>query len=307
MIRTPLDLRHLQTLIALREAGNVSRAAGWLHMTQSALSHQIKVVEDHYGLPLFVRKSTPLTFTPAGKRLLMLADQLVPALADADRDLQRLAQGTHGTLRIVVECHTCFEWLMPAMDAFRERWPEIELDIVAGFQADPIGLLHQDRADVAIMSTYDDSETVDYHPLIRFQMVALLANEHPLVAKPYLEAEDFRDQTIISYPVPEDMIDLFRQVLLPAGIRPPRRTTELTVAILQLVASRRGIAALPLWAVTGYLERRYVTARPITKNGLKASMWAATLPAVTDSPYISEFVSLIRELSVTTLPEIELL
>lgn len=307
MIRTPLELRHLQALKALKEAGNVSKAANWLHLTQSALSHQIKTLEDHYGQAFFVRKSSPLVFTPAGKRLLALADEVVPALGNADRDLRRLSMGTHGTLRIVLECHTCFEWLMPTMDAFRERWPEVEMDIVSGFQADPIGLLHQDRADIAIMLTYDDTEQVDYHPLFRFQLVAILANEHPLTAKPFLEAEDFRSETIISYPVPEEMISLFRDVLVPAGIHPPRRTTELTLTILQLVASRRGVAALPLWGVSDYLEKRYVTARPITSKGLSASLWAATLPAVTSRPYITEFVSLIRERSVATLPEVELM
>ena len=60
MQRTPIELRHLQTLLALRDTGSVSRAALWLHLTQSALSHQIKALEDFYGLPLFVRKSSPL-------------------------------------------------------------------------------------------------------------------------------------------------------------------------------------------------------------------------------------------------------
>jgi LysR family transcriptional regulator for metE and metH len=103
------------------------------------------------------------------------------------------------------------------------------------------------------------------------------------------------------------MLDIVRQVLRPAGIEPTRRTTELTVAILQLVASRRGLAALPLWAVSGYLERRYVSARPITPQGLTAELWAATLPAITTRPYIGEFVSLMRETSLLTLAEIELL
>ncbi|ANC43507.1 LysR family transcriptional regulator [Pandoraea pnomenusa] len=307
MQRTPIELRHLQTLLALRDTGSVSRAALWLHLTQSALSHQIKALEDFYGLPLFVRKSSPLVFTPAGKRLLALAEEVVPAVDEAGRDLTRLAQGTQGTLRIAVECHTCFDWLMPAMDAFRVRWPEVELDIVSGFHADPIGLLHQDRADLAIISEHEEGEAVDFHPLFRFQMMALMANDHPLAAKPCLVAEDFRDETLITYPVPDDMLDIVRQVLRPAGIEPTRRTTELTVAILQLVASRRGLAALPLWAVTGYLERRYVSARPITPDGLTAELWAATLPSVTTRPYIGEFVSLMRETSLLTLPEIELL
>ncbi|AKJ68779.1 transcriptional activator MetR [Pandoraea thiooxydans] len=307
MTRTPIELRHLQTLLALRDTGNVSRAAQWLHLTQSALSHQIKALEDFYGLPLFVRKSAPPSFTPAGKRLLELAEQVVPAVEAAGRDLVRLAQGTRGTLRIAVECHTCFDWLMPAMDVFRAHWPEIELDIVSGFHADPIGLLHQDRADLAIVSEYDPDEAVDHHPLFRFQMVALLANDHPLCAKPFLDAEDFRAETLITYPVPDDMLDLMRQVLIPAGIEPARRTTELTVAILQLVASCRGLAALPLWAVSGYLERRYVTARPITRAGLTGKLYAATLPALSGKPYITEFVAVMRETSLMNFPEIELL
>ena len=308
MIRTPLELRHLQTLLALRDAGSVSRAAQWLHLTQSALSHQLKALETHYGTPLFARKSAPLAFTPVGKRLLMLAEQVAPAVDDAERDIARLAAGTGGTLRIAVECHTCFDWLMPAMDAFRQRWPEIELDIVSGFHADPVGLLHQDRADLAIVAAVDDGEeAVTAHPLFRFQIVGLMANDHPLTAKALLQADDFRDETLITYPVPDDMLDVVRQVLRPAGIEPRRRTSELTVAILQLVASRRGVAALPLWAVAAYLDRRYVSARPIGAPPLAGELYAATLEAVARRPYVTEFVSIMRTTSLVNLPEIELL
>ena len=157
MIRSPLELRHLQTLVALRDTGNLSRAAQYLCVTQSALSHQLKALEDHFGLPLFLRKSTPLAFTPAGKRLLALAEAMVPAVEEAERDVARLADGSGGSLRIAVECHTCFDWLMPAMDAFRRHWREVELDIVSGFHADPIGLLHTDRADLAIVAEADSA------------------------------------------------------------------------------------------------------------------------------------------------------
>ena len=253
MKSTFLELRHLKTLLALKETGSVSLAAKRVYLTQSALSHQIKLLEDQYGLPLFERKTQPLHFTAAGERLIKLAEEILPKVIEAERDLSRVKQGEAGELRIAVECHTCFDWLMPAMDAFRTRWPEVELDIVSGFHADPVGLLHQGRADVAIVSEVDADEAgVDYHALFGFEIRALLANTHPLVTKPHLVAQDFADQTIITYPVPDEMLDLIRQVLEPAGVRPPRRTTELTVAMLQLVASGRGVAALPLWAVQGY-------------------------------------------------------
>lgn len=71
------------------------------------------------------------------------------------------------------------------------------------------------------------------------------------------EAEDFANETLITYPVPDDMLDLLRKILLPKGIIPIRRTSELTIAIVQLVASKRGIAALPYWAVMPYVEKIY--------------------------------------------------
>ena len=308
MNQSILEVRHLRTLVALRDSGSLVRAAQLLNLTQSALSHQIKLLEDRYGQPLFERKSVPPQFTAVGERLLALADAVLPQVEGAERDIARLVLGQGGQMRIAVECHTCFDWLMPAMDAFRTRWPEVELDIVSGFHADPVGLLHQGRADVAIVSEVDGDEAgVDYHALFGFEIRALLANTHPLVAKPHLVAQDFADQTIITYPVPDEMLDLIRQVLEPAGVRPPRRTTELTVAMLQLVASGRGVAALPLWAVQSYLDRGYVTARPIGDKGLRGELHAACLPGLSAKPYLQDFVQVTRETSFVTLKGVELL
>jgi LysR family transcriptional regulator, regulator for metE and metH len=307
-MRSPLELRHLKTLIALREAGNLSRAAQLLNLTQSALSYQLKALEDHYGATLFERKSSPVSFAVTGERLLRLADAVLPLLDDAERDVSRLVSGAAGTLRIAVECHTCFDWLMPAMDAFRSRWPEVELDIVSGFQADPVGLLHQSRAELAVVSDAEaDEADVVFHPLFSFDIVALLPHGHALLRKAWLAAADFADQTLITYPVPDDMLDLVRRVLQPAGITPPRRTSELTVAMLQLVASGRGLAALPLWAVKSYLDRGYVAQRPIGEQGLTGRLYAATPQRLSDRPYLSDFVRTMRDTSLLTLPGVTLL
>lgn len=307
-MQTPLELRHLRTLVALREAGNLSRAAQLLNLTQSALSHQLKGLEEHYGAELFARKSNPLVFGVVGQRLLKLADAVLPQVDEADRDVRRLVDGSAGQLRIAVECHTCFDWLMPAMDAFRERWPEAELDIVSGFQADPVGLLHQDRAELAIVSDVDEEETgVVVHPLFSFEIVALLPKGHVLLGKPWLEAADFAGHTLITYPVPDEMLDLVRRVLQPAGVAPPRRTSELTVAMLQLVASGRGIAALPLWAVENYLARGYVARQRIGEAGLTGRLYAVSTPNLAAKPFLADFVKLMRETSLLNLAAVSLL
>lgn len=307
MQQSILEIRHLRTLIALRDAGSLLRAAQLLNLTQSALSHQVKRLEDRYGAALFERKSVPPQFSATGLRLLALADAVLPQLEEAERDVTRLALGRAGQLRIAVECHTCFDWLMPAMDAFRVRWPEVELDIVSGFHPDPIALVLQNRADVAIVSEADAAESVDFHPLFRFEIVALLANNHPLVAKSCLNAKDFANETLITYPVPDEMLDLVRQVLEPAGIKPARRTTELTIAMLQLVASGRGVAALPLWAVQSYLERGYVSARPVGEKGLTGHLYLACTSLASGHPWLADFVAITRESSFLSLSGIALL
>src|SRR5574338_616864 len=143
-----IELRHLRSLAAIAESGKLAHAAGRVHLTQSALSHQVRALEAHYGVALFQRTSAGLRFTAAGQRLLALAREMLALVADAERDLERLRDDTRGELRIALECHTCFDWLMPVTDAFRRRWPEVEIDLIAGFHSDPVALLRGAKADL---------------------------------------------------------------------------------------------------------------------------------------------------------------
>ncbi|HGN6853198.1 TPA: LysR family transcriptional regulator [Neisseria gonorrhoeae] len=297
-----IELRHLKTLLALEETGSVSLAAKRVFLTQSALSHQIRMLENHYGTPLFERKSTPLRFTPVGERLLRLAHELIPQVAVAERDLARITEGEAGELRIAVECHTCFDWLMPAVGEFHPMWPQVELDIVSGFQADPVGLLLQHRADLAIVSEAEKQSSISFHPLFAYEMVGICAPDHPLAAKNVWTAEDFIGETLITYPVPDEMLDLPKKILIPKNINPPRRHNELTITIIQLVASRRGIAALPYWTVMPYLEKGYVVHRQITADGLQSKLYAAIRTEDTDKSYLNNFCQIIRERGFADLP-----
>lgn len=302
-----LELRHLKTLMALKETGSVSLAAKRIYLTQSALSHQIKLLEEQYGLTLFERKTQPLHFTAAGERLIQLASDILPKVIEAELDLVRVKEGDAGQLRIAVECHTCFDWLMPAMDSFRKNWPLVELDIVSGFHTDAIGLLLAHRADWAIVSEVEETSGIVHLPLFGYEMVGICSKDHRLANKAVWQAEDFMDQTLIAYPVPDDMLDLLRKVLQPKGINPPRRTSELTIAIIQLVASKRGIAALPYWAVLPYLERGYVVARQITENRLQSELYAAVREHDVDTAFMQDFYHTVKSQSFSTLPGLSIL
>lgn len=300
-----LEIRHLRTLSALRSAGSLVRAAQLLNLTQSALSHQIKLLEDRYGGPLFERKSVPIGFTATGARLLKLADLLLPEIETAEREVARLMQGDSGQLRVALECHTCFDWLMPVMDEFRKRWPEVEIDLVSGFHSEPADLLRSGEADLVIGSPYGPEFAT--FPLFRFEILTVMAQKHRLAAQRRLHAADFEGETLITYPVPEERIDLIREVLKPAGVHFQRRTAELTVAVLQLVASRRGIAALPNWAIKNYVDYDYVIARPVGDHGLWSDLFVSVPEAQKHRAYVLDFVNVIREQCASALDGIKLL
>ncbi|MES2128627.1 MAG: LysR family transcriptional regulator [Pseudomonadota bacterium] len=300
-----LELRHMRTLTALRSAGSLVRAAQLLNLTQSALSHQIKLMEDRYGSPLFERKSLPIEFTAVGSRLLVLADLVLPNVELAERDIARLSQGDSGQLRVALECHTCFDWLMPVMDVFRQRWPEVEIDLVSGFHSSPIELLRAKEADLVIGSSCAPEFPV--FPLFRFEILVVLAQKHRLAGHRRLAAADFEGETIITYPVPPERIDLLREVLDPAHIHYERRTAELTVAILQLVASRRGVAALPNWAIKNYVDYDYVLAKAIGEQGLWSDLFVSVPPGLEQKAYVADFVSVVREQCSRTLDGVVLL
>jgi len=293
-----LEVRHLKTLHCLRETGSVVETAQRLHLSQSALSYQFKELEDRLGLTLFVRKSKPLRFTSAGLRLLQLADELLPALRSAERDLARLAGGTAGRLHMAIECHSCFQWLMPCIDQFRDAWPEVEIDLASGFSFAPLPALSRGDLDLVVTSDPLDLPGITYVPLFSYEALLAVANEHPLAHKPHITPQDLASETLITYPIERDRLDIFTRFLEPAGVEPAEvRTAELTLMMMQLVASGRGVCSLPNWALLEYSARGYVSAKKLGAKGLFATLYAALRSDMLDAPFMRDFLLTAKDVS----------
>lgn len=302
-----LELRHLRTLLAIRDTGSIAMAAKRLHLTQSALSHQLKALENLLGSPAVTRhKRRELRFTAAGQRLLQLADDIMPRIEAAERDIHDLASGNSGRLHISIECHSCFDWLLPAMDTYREQWPQIELDLSLAYSLDPLPALLDGVIDMVITSDPTSHAGVSYSPLFRYQSVLVMASDHRLHDHEFIEAEDLRGETLLTYPVARQRLDVFRHFLEPAGVEVGSvRTAELTSMIVQLVASRRGIAVLPAWAIDKYLRSDYVTTRPLGRDGMWGTLYTAVRREQTSLPYIQSFIDLARNLTHEQLDGIQ--
>ena len=290
-----IEFRHLRTVKAIHECGGLVRAAEKLHITQSALSHQIKGLEDQAGVELFIRRSKPMKLSPAGMKLLKLAEKILPEIDALQEDFAGLRAGKTGRLHIAIECHACFEWLFPVLEGFRKAFPDIDVDIRPGLSFDALPALLREEVDLVVSSDPEDLPGVDFTPLFDYEPVFVASSAHPLAKKAYVEAEDFKGETLIAYPIDRTRMDAFTELLIPAGIEPKAiRPVELTAVILLLVASNRGVAVLPDWVVREVRYNSDYVTRPLGKGGKTRRLYAATRNDDTTKPFMSHVIKLAR-------------
>ncbi|MHA7887844.1 LysR substrate-binding domain-containing protein [Roseicyclus sp.] len=290
-----LEFRHLRTIKAIHEEGGLARAADRLHITQSALSHQIKGLEDQAGLELFVRRSKPMKLSPAGMKLLRLAEEVLPRISALEDEFDSLRKGRTGRLHIAIECHACFDWLLPVLEAFRVSWPDIDVDIRPGLQFEALPALLREEVDFVVSSDPETLSGVDFTPLFDYEPVFVCAADHPLAAKPFIEAEDFADQALITYPVDRSRLDVFSQLLFAAGVEPKSiRQVELSAVILLLVASGRGVSVLPDWVVRDTGKHPSLVTRRLTETGITRRLYGATRADDTGKPFMAQMLRLCR-------------
>ncbi|MEM6310746.1 MAG: LysR family transcriptional regulator [Pseudomonadota bacterium] len=291
-----LEFRHLRSIKMIHEAGGLARAAELLNVTQSALSHQIKGLEDQAGVELFVRRSKPLRLSAAGKRLLRLAEQVLPQVEALQAEFEGLRSGVAGRMHIAIECHACFEWLFPVLELFRKNWPDVDVDIRPGLAFDALPALMKEEVDLVVSSDPEDLPGIEFIELFDYAPVFVAASTHPLAKKDFIDAEDFRGETLITYPVERQRLDVFSQLLIPAKVEPGSvRQAELTAVILLLVASARGVSVLPDWVVREVKYSSDYVTRPLTKNGITRRLYAAVRRDEMDQPFMKELIALARQ------------
>ena len=290
-----LEFRHLRTIHAIHQAGGLARAADLLNMTQSALSHQVKGLEDQAGIELFVRRSKPLKLSVAGLRMLKLAERILPEIDALEDDFKALKSGKTGRLHIAMECHACFDWLFPVLELFRRAWPDVDVDIRAGLAFEALPALMREEVDLVISSDPVQVDGMMFNPLFDYHPMFVAAASNPLAGKEVIVAEDFRDQMLITYPVSRDKLDVFTEILTPAKVEPRGlRQVELTAVILMLVGSNRGVSVLPDWVLRDIKSNADYVTRPLGPGVITKRLYAATRVEDALKPYMAHFLKLGR-------------
>lgn len=291
-----IELAHLRLLRALAQTGNVTKAAVALNVSQSAVSKQIKQLEELLSQSVVERDTRPLHLTSVGKVLLALAEQVLPNIEQTERQLVAMQVGDYQSLRVAVECDICYDWLMPAMMHFGQAWSKVDLDLVVSHGESPQGLINQDRADVVLSTQLPNHERLSAHVLFDYELRALLPTQHPLANKAYLEPEDFANECLIHFAGDRQRLDIFTRVLEPAQVYLANtRQHHLVAGIIQLVACQKGIAALPDWALSRIEEQMPLVSKSIGEQGAWIPLYAIMSSNLSGKAWMRDFVRAIRE------------
>jgi LysR family transcriptional regulator for metE and metH len=245
-----LDRIHLQILREVDRQGSMTAAAEALHLTQSALSHAMRKLERQLGTDLWLREGRNLRPTEAGQYLLDVANHLLPQLEHAESSLKQMARGTRGTLRIGMECHPCYQWLLKVVAQYLPQWPDVDVDVKQKFRFGGIGALLDHEIDLLVTPDPEPRPGLRFEPVFDYEQVLVVARSHPLAHLRFVEPAQLADEVLITYPVAVERLDIYTQFLMPEGVTPrAHRTIESTDLILEMVACGRGVGALPRWLV----------------------------------------------------------
>jgi LysR family transcriptional regulator for metE and metH len=288
-----IELKHLRTILAIHKTGSLQRATEQLNMTQSAISHQLRYIREQIGVELFVPETRPLKLSPEGLELIEAAERILSEVDKLKSRFVDLRSGQTGRMFIAIECHACFEWLFPVLNLFRDHHSNVDVDIKPGLAFKAIEALQNEEVDLVISADPEELAGIEFHELFTYEPIFIASRNHPLSKRPYIDAEDFADQNIITYPVPKERLDLFNLLLLPAGIEPLSiRQIELTSVILFLVSANKGVSVLPDWVLQSSRETDHLTQKRLTKKGTSRKLYAAVRRRDSEKLYIKTFLSL---------------
>jgi LysR family transcriptional regulator for metE and metH len=290
---------HLLIVRELDREGSLTAAADRLCLTQSALSHSIRKLEERLGTALWRREGKRLVPTEAGNYMLSLANRLLPQLEHAEERLCQFARGERGSLRIGMECHPCYQWLLKQIDPYLAQWLKVEIDVKQKFQFGGIGALFAFEIDVLVTPDPLYKPGLHFEPVFDYEQVLVVWRDHPMAQRVFVTPADLAKEVLLTYPVPPERLDVFNQFLTPAGISPRQiKTVEDTEVLLQLVASQRGVAAMPRWLVDEYATRLTIAAVRLGRHGIAKQIHLGVRSADLDVDYIYGFLSLSKSIKI---------
>jgi len=291
-----LEMRHFRLVRAVAEQGGLTRAGVFLHLSQSALSHQLRDLEEALGIALFERAGKRMVLTQAGARMLEHSRRALAIAEDAESEARRLASGADNVLRLTTQCYTCYHWLPRVLTPFRQRFPGVEVRIDSKVTDAPIPALLDGVIDLGLVFDGPRDARIRMVRLFEDENIVVMPPDHPLVKRKIVRAEDLADAPLFLYATPLEESCLYERILRPAGVRPRHvEHVQLTEAAIELVKAGLGLSVLAKWAVEPHLRAGTLVGRRLTAQGYRRQWSAATLRSARTPEHLQAFIHLVKE------------
>lgn len=289
-----MDYKYIRLITAIVEAGSLSKAAEELHLTQSALSHQLKELESQENMLFFDRANRRLTLTAAGRIVYESGRTILMELNKMDASLKSISSENTGKIRVMAACTSSYHWLAGVLNDYKAEYPQVEVEIVLDSKGDPIQEILKGRVDVVVMVSLEENELIHYEKLFDDELVAVFSNAHRFSTKSYVIAKDFKEEHLIIHSYPLNTVVFYEKVLKPKGVEPAKISAlPLTEATIELIKAGYGVAVMPRWSIAPYIEKGTVSCCKINRSGLFRSHYAARLSGAVPG-YIARFIDCLK-------------
>ncbi len=286
---------HLEIIQQVHKKGSLTAAAESLCLTQSALSHTIKKLERKLGANVWEKEGRNLRFTQIGDFILKEASRLLPQLERAEDIIDQFVAGGKGSLSIGMECYPCYQWLLRVVEPYLDEWPNIDVDVKQRFQFGGMSALINHEIDILITPDPLERKDILFTPVFDYEQVLIVTDDHVLSEKPFVEPADLSNETLYTYPVDAERLDIYTDFLVPANCAPQaRKTIEATEIMLQLVAAGRGVSTLPKWLVNEYMSSLAIKPVKLGEHGIHKSIYFGIRCSDIGNAYIKGFLELAK-------------
>ena len=291
-----LELKHLQLVQAIADHRTLTKAGLQLHLTQSALSHQLKDLEGRYGRELFTRTPAGMIATAAGRVLIDTARAVLPQMSAAEAGLRNGASA-RVPLRITTECYTCYHWLPPVIHGLKTAAPAVDVSINVAATQSPLEALLRDEIELAIMTTVPRQRGITPMPLFDDELMLIVAPDHRMARKTHASLKELRAETLLIYGAARQS-HVVSRVLTPAGVIPADiKEMHLTEAIIEMVKAGLGVAILARWAVEPHLQNGSLSGLRLGTKGHHRTWHAVMRSRLAYADYVKTFARLAGRLS----------
>jgi LysR family transcriptional regulator for metE and metH len=289
-----IAIHHFRLVDTISKEGTLTKAAHVLHLTQSALSHQLKELERELDVEIFTRQGKRLHLSEQGYRFLRSSEKILAEIRSLEEDINNYKNGKTGKLSISMQCYTAYHWLPGVIKYYKQRWPDINIQILSEATRRPLEYLMNGDLDIGIVRTQMVNTRIKYEPIFEDSLVAVICKDHKLANKDIIEISDFKDEELIlplydpSYqdtPIIESLIQA--QQVKPKTLH----RIHYTDATIEMVNAGLGITVMADWIVAPYLKDRNIVVKPLHHSVAKRSWYAAT---VKQTPPILNFLECLK-------------